>query len=503
MNESMHYVPYAFPTQTIAGGLGRSILQSASMSASHMRVELFTSDLSDYAFGPVAVRAAKPLNSELSAHYTRWWTGTGGWQYIFDAAHTAPVMPKEALKELLPGESKFPHGSVSHLLDYVSRHEASGEVAQAFAERYRHLLESVRPGSNFHWQDFFLLPLMQEYAPKFKEQGVHQTLHIHTVVPKSLPASDWGRQFLNAVASVDRIYVHTELYADRLRLQLDSLGIQAPDIQIFELGVDVERISGALKNVKIDRLRETVPDYEKLTLGQKSLLQDFVATANTVPHRFIDVDRADATKGHLVVLDAIDRFLECRQSDGNSLRDLQEQFRFYFVCKFVDFGMFSNDPHTITAQYGNLVRARFDEMTDKWPTIVQRCDPFGGKQGDVLPILFQNCNLISGASQDGLNLVSMELLVAQHLARNSGEPRPQDGTIICGDGAGFAAEAQRLGFGTEEMFPRAGDSDAFKRSIESVVNRSETERLSHGQELLLPMLNQMILPRKDAVIVNR
>ena len=499
-----HVVTFPFPLQHSQGGLTSVILREARMREGltclttdeqswPLAHSLFKAADSWDASGPEEVRK---LQSSLM---TRWF-GTGQWQCLYERGYSDATLPPEVVRQMfLAHDSQHSVGSVDYLIEYIARHSPSSEIERRWSQRFNRLMAQIPDGSIVNWQDFFFEPTINQHADGLRARGCFQTFHLHEAMPANAWKSEWGRDFLRAMAKMDVVYVHTDHFARLLEGQLDRMlpefpsGSKMPLIKRFDLGADEEWIKEGQAKVTRQTFLDVTPDYDKLNPQQKALVEEVFATQDKIAHRFLVLDRIDATKGTYTVLQAMDAFLdsEVQGSRVDDLDRLRGRYRFFFFQELLNIGNYK--PDNLKDQYVRIVKEKFDELTKKWPGIVWVCESIKGPQRILLPAMMMGCHGLSGGSDDGSNLAIPEVLLA-----NRGYP--DDTTAILGDGAGFAMQAKAMGFKTGIEIPQAGSPREFAEAMRRVVQAKDSQpgKLAREREAFLV---DFVDRRKDSVVV--
>ena len=76
-----------------------------------------------------------------------------------------------------------------------------------------------------------------------------------------------------------------------------------------------------------------MPDFEALDTQQKLLVAEIFRTQQSIPHRFICLDRLDSIKGIHIILGAIELYLD---NLGVGLNALQNSYRFFFLMDYYE-----------------------------------------------------------------------------------------------------------------------------------------------------------------------
>ncbi|MBW4635721.1 MAG: hypothetical protein KME30_28740 [Iphinoe sp. HA4291-MV1] len=483
-----HYAPYPFALmEKSPGGLSSAFLHEVRNSKS---VVFLTTDEVDGLWGGAQIITADVSNTNIwESDLPLYWFGLGCWQWLHPNAHTDTAGDPEAVRMMIEMDSKYAPGSLERLLQYCEAYAPSSALSERFNERFGRPLDQVVPGSIMNWQDYFFIPSMLKHADRLRSLRIFQTFHLHTTVSDSLGRSAFGRDLLKAMSVVDVVYLHTDEYIRRAEQQLVSLGYNVPVLKRFDLGINHEGLEEELLLANRNNYATRVLSCARYSQEQRDLINEIYRTQGTVPHRFIDIDRIDPAKGTATVVRAIEKFLEERSAVGESLEEMKEKYRFFFIQDYLRKP--AHPQNLQTGIYGRFLRGLFEQVMARYSGIVFISDALEGEGRLLIPSLLLGAHGITGGAQDGLNLAIMENLYVN---------RGEDTTIICGDGNGFAIHTKTLNLAPYAFFPRAGDVEAFTQAIHEAVILQ-----SHGDGTLLrkkaPLVDH-VLGRRDSIIVD-
>lgn len=488
---SDHVIVYPFRVATSQGGL-KSVLEREA-AVREGGVSCFSPDSGDFQFGSLQVHGAEPT-SEGDTLLDKRWVGTGAWELLYANAFTAATCHQEVLREMYAAAEAQAEGlgTLDYLISYINQHTPALAIEDRFAARFDGLFKRVPDGAVVNYQDFFVAEMVARNAGDLRSRGVFQTFHHHESVHPDLIRSPWGQRFLSLIAQTDRVYVHTENGRQALEGQFDQLALaRRPEVRRFDLGIDSRFIEAGLQLQPL--LRSGAPELrlEALDDRQSTLVRDLLASRETVPHRFICLDRIDPTKGLHTVLEAVDGLLSQKMSAGATLADLQKSMRFYFLHELFDQTEF--DPSNMLDQYVRYIKTQYERLEEKYPSVIVVARSLKGEHRKLLPALMAGCHGVTGAADDGMGLAIMEIAVAN---------RAEDTAVIAGRGGGFAIEAIRRGFAGAGFFPKAGDSKAFQQALSGAISlqRSCPGRLGEAKEKLV---DGFIAKRNDVVLVSK
>jgi hypothetical protein len=473
-SRTTHYSAYPYPlAQGHAGGLPSVFLKE---TRTHRDLVLLTTDESDHVLGNARIRVARPQHVDRDELF-RHWFGIGCWQWLHPEAHTDHGGDPGAVRFMLGLDDATPEVGLDDLLRYCAAAAAPKEHAERFNRAFDPLLQEVAAGSVVNWQDFMFVPSILAHAERLRANGVRQTLHLHTSIPSSLVHSSFGMDVLRAMSLVDSVYLHTDVYIARARHQLEHARLRAPALRRFDLGIDRNALDAGDAST------------DGLTESQLAFVTEVLRTQETVPHRFMDIDRVDPGKGTATVIKAVSRFLDGRRAAGQSAQVLQRSYRFFFLQPFLHAPYDAQNLQT--GRYGRYINRLFDELVERHPGVVFVSDAIQGRGRALIPTLLRGTHGLSGGAQDGLNLAIME---------NAYVNRDRDTMIICGDGAGIAIHARALGHCEHAFLPRAGDIDAFARAIADTVEL-QGRRAWLLRDRKAPLVDH-IMRRNDSVLVD-
>jgi trehalose-6-phosphate synthase len=381
--------------------------------------------------------------------------------------------------------------NVSEVHAFADTH-ATGESAHSgFNRRFHNAIAGIQPGEIMNWQDYFFLPAVEAFAQPLRDNGVFQSFHLHTALPESLDQSEWGRKAITAMALVDVVLVHTDTYAKRLSEQFKRLGIEAPEIRRFDLGIDLEGIDKSISEINPGNYTSKVQGFLALPKQTQEFIDEVFRTTESIPHRFMSIDRIDPQKGSLTVLRGIEEFLESRTALGATMIDLRNNFRFFLLNSGLNRDLSAAEPHDITSNYTRAYQREVARVCSKFPGIVFCSDAVSGSARDVVPALLRGTHGITGGAQDGLNLAIMEDIYAN---------RDADVGFIAGSGAGFAMRMAEQRLNDSTFFRPANSSQQFASAIQEIVHLKESAP-SILQSRKAPFVTE-IIKRKSRMAVS-
>lgn len=230
-----------------------------------------------------------------------------------------------------------------------------------------------------------------------------------------------------------------------------------------------------------------------MTASQKRLITDAFALSNTDVHPFFCIDRIDPVKGNHIVYLAIDKFLEAELSRGQSLEQLKEKYRFYFLQKPALFG--DDNPVHLTRNYVAYASALLNSLEQKYPGIIITAEPLSGPHRSVLPALLNNASCLNASISEGLNLAVPEAAVANHLGNGIG-------SIVLGSEAGFAMRLREMRKEHLGQFPTSGSVDDFLAALIEIDHK----RRHYPQAVRdrnAELVEGVIMRRQDSLIVPK
>ena len=495
---STHFINSCFPIGNIGGQ--DSVMSREATLNPDKQVVCIAPDTDPGKYGNIEYRRADELQP---GQQDRWdlWFGVGLCQLTFPEAYTTPSAQLDAVEAMLAADkdrpSEHPIGSLERLLEYVQEHAPDWSAARHFTQRFENQILDMPAGSIMNWQSFFMEPAINDYAAALRKNGVIQTFHLHESLPDSLHLSTWGRSFLDAMGKVDVIYLHTDEFIRRLEKQLEvgrAAGwIQSdrlPEIKRFDLGIDERMIRDGLATISAGNYLSAIPNWHELNHGQKDFIREVFQSQDTVPHRFMCVDRIDPVKGVDVVLKGVDAFLQERLAGGATYHELRDNYRFFFLQKAGN--ATDSNPYNTAARYNTFTEEAFQQLQQKYPGIIFRGDPLGGAHRMAVFPLMRGCHGITGGTTEGLSLSIME---------NAKVNEGQDTSIICGTGAGFSMQVREHHNQHLAQFPQAGNPADFQQAIRSIVEVQHHSKGTLGSNKKA-LIQQEIDSRQSSVIAD-
>ena len=403
------------------------------------------------------------------------------WSLMHPQAFTFPALTDELAQVVYPEDSDHPPGSFERLAEHVARRSQSrsADVENWFADRFESALNGIPPGTTIGWTEVFFQESIRRHAGRLRRAGSKQSLHCFLAHPESLHLTPHGQSLLRAMSEMDVVFMQTDIYIRRLEAQLEAMGLRIPDLRRFDLAPD----SVALRRA----VRQAPPcdsDFGNLDTMQRELLQEAMATRDSVPHRFVCPDRLDPIKGIHVVIEAVDKFLA---SQNESLETLRSKFRFFFVTDYLT--RFPPVDHSLAwHRYADWVRThQIPRFRERWPGVVTFADNIPDRF--LWAHLLVDAHVISGGIQEGLGLAVQEGLIVN---AETGHGR----TVIMGDGAGFSIQVQEQGLGEGSWFPAAGDATQFAEHLRQVTNLSPADHLNQSARLVKDFID----PHQDRLL---
>jgi hypothetical protein len=478
------FFPFALVDKT-AGGLPSVFLKEVN---SGRELILFTSDRTNYCIKNARILATSLEGCDFG-QLTRFWYGVGCWQWLHPDAFTDATGDRVATRLMLELSEGTPEVTFDMLNDYCHKNTPKDNLDHSFNECFDRHIEGIVPNSVVNWQDYFFVPSVLKHSERLRRSGVFQTFHLHTSLPASLYDSGFGRDLLRAMSYVDTVYLHTDEYILRAEEQMRKLKLSIPKLRRFDLGIDREMIDESVDMFNGNALTvrnaiDELPDGE-----EKTLIEDAIRTRDTVPHRFINIDRVDPSKGNVTVIKAVIKFLESRLLQGESREEMLAKYRFYFIQANLNKPF---DPsHLKNGWYAKYLRELLNRVTEQFKGIIFASDALSGNHRKLIPALMVNASGLTGGAQDGLNLAIQENIYVN---------REKNTSAVCGDGAGFSMHVRSLGLEKYAFFPRAGDVTGFANSINEIVNQQSRSReiLIHWKKPLV----EHIKARDASVIVD-
>jgi hypothetical protein len=497
-NHAKHYINSCFPLNNVGGQ--DSVMTREARLNPNKEIVCIAPDTEEVKNGNIQYRTADPL---AAGKEDRWdlWFGVGLCQLTFPEAYISPSAQATAVHAMLEADENRPSahkiGTLERLLEYVDLYAPEWTQGRNFTQRFERQLLEIPQGSILNWQSFFMEPAINDYADTLRDKGIKQTFHLHESLPESLHLSSWGKSFLNAITRVDAVYLHTDEFIRRLELQIEAGREQGwiscsrtPEIRRFDLGIDADLIQHGLTRINKGNYQQSIPNWAGLSVNQQDFISEVFRSQETIPHRFMCVDRIDPVKGVDVVLDGIDTFLSERLSGGMSYHELRDSFRFFFLQKAGN--ATEGNPYNTAARYNKYTEEVFQRVQQKYPGIIHRGDPLGGEHRIAVFPLMRGCHGITGGTTEGLSLSIME---------NAKANENLDTSFICGAGAGFAMQVKEHSRERLAEFPAPGNPEAFSKSLNRIVDTQAKSPGTLGQNKH-KIVRHEIDSRRDSVIVD-
>lgn len=408
------------------------------------------------------------------------------WVVFHTKAYTAEGgYPEDVLQVLFQGEGyRSPVGSLDRAKEYVKKFGFSTRHPQAlneFTDQYDRPISAIPANSLINWQDYMFFPSMLRHAQALRDKGCWQSYHHHVPISEELPEFSYGKDFLRAVSLMNQVYVHTDVYAERLEQHLQELDLFVPEIRRFDLGVDANSIQRRLEKITKDTYQDSQA-YKRLPRGQQEVIDEIVTTQDSGLHRFLVIDRSDEAKGPTVVLDGMDQFL--------STLSLEERakFRFYFILPQLDWEGFDFSPKH---NYTRYLRNRLAEMKKKYPDVLHYMP---GISPELIPLMQRDANCITAGLMDGLCLAPLEALKVNALTGHN-----RNGII--GMGTGFAIQTMQTADHHRLInFVREGSIEEMALAIKEIADTENNNPDNLGRRTH-QLVNRVIDKRNDSVIV--
>jgi len=491
--EAAHYLTYAFPTVPTlkenldGGGLAAAIAREFQGNENSAKaINILSPDdesvkLPDHNLNVFAVDKELVSNEDrFGVWFVDQWVVFHPQAYISGGGYENDV-----LRILFQGgEYNAPVGTLARAVEHVKKFGFSARNKKAqdiFADRFDRQIAAIPSYSIINWQDYMFISSMRRHATELREKGCWQSYHHHVTIPEELPEFSQGIEFLKAVSLMDRVYVHTDIYAERLENHLQGLNLNIPEIKRFDLGIDTISIERRLREITGDNYKEAA-EYKGLRREHQEVIDEIVKTQDTKTHRYLVIDRADEGKGPTVVLDAMNQFL--------STLSLVEQanFKFYFVVPQLDWGEVIFSPKH---NYTSFLRKKLVEMKQKYPNVLYYMP---GIPPALIPLVQRDAHVITGGIQDGLCLSPLEGLKVNALTNHN-----RNGII--GMGTGFAMQTMLIEQHCNLVsFVRQGNVEEMALAIKTLAKAESND--SNGVGLKTRQLvNEVIDKRTDSVIV--
>lgn len=486
-----HFATSAFPiSKDDVGGLSSVFCAEGS---DDIEINLLTPNLP---FDTLKVPGIKviPVDIPVEDNNEIWtyWFGSGLCQLQFPEAYTKGSVRNEIISKMFESdinrESIYEIGSHKRLLEYIDLHCPPESVFRTFTNRFNSTIESIPSGSIMNWQSFFFEQGINSYANSLRDRNIYQTFHLHESMPDNLYKSKWGKKLLTALTLVDSVYMHCDLFIDRTKSQMQKLGLKIPDIQRFDLGVDKKLIKTSLEKINHLNFKEAIHNFKELKLEIKKFITQVFNSYETIPHRFICVDRIDPVKGVDVIYDSIFNFLNEEKKNGI---EIDKQYHFFFIQN----DNIRNDqlsPTNLNHQYLKICKEKLTILKNTFPECVFFSPQIGGKDRVIIPALMKACNGLSGGTVEGLSLAVMEEAYTNK-GNNTG--------VICGSNAGFAIRLKEQGKDKLILTPKPGSVLEFTEAIQDLVQQQkhEAQKLREKSQ----ELHKVIDMRTDSVIVGK
>lgn len=377
-----------------------------------------------------------------------------------------------------------------HLASYVDGIDKDLRVldtTRKHVDRYINVMKIVNPGDTVNYGSNVFLDVMARYGSELRRNEVFQTYHHHFPFPLGSVEFKRGRQMLEAMALMDRVYLHTDSDIRAFEIALQRCGISfSGQLRRFDLGINTFALDHGLESVTPNNYQD-LPEFRALGDDQRRTIQEAFKTRGKVPNRFLSVDRVDPIKGTHIALEAVERYLD---SLDMSLDKMQSKFRFFFVHQL--FFIEDYDPKNLKHQYIKMVKKMYDRIQSKYPGIIFVSNSIPKL---FIPSLMEGCHYLCASPQEGLNLASMEAL---YVADQTNE----DTTAIVSNGTGFAKQTIETGHGTNLLAVRKGNIDDFSTAIRTTVDE-RPDNPGLFRKMTGDLVRQVVLRRNDSVIVTR
>lgn len=492
-----HYLAYAFELRSTlegnegGGGLATAIAREAALNRNGKALSLRVLSADGQAgkvpgFENIEIKAADAEKVANGDRFGVWFVDK--WVVFHHQAYTTGGgYTNEVLNILFQGgEYTHPVGSLDRAVEHVDKFGFFARNPQAlkvFADRFDKQIQAIPSSSIINWQDYMFVPSILKHAQELRERGCWQSFHQHANLPDGLGKFALGRNFLQAMSLMDRVYVHTDLSTRLLEQQLLGLNLFVPEIRRYDLGVDAVNIQVRIDGITASNYQES-REYKKLSSSQRETVDEIVGTQNSGLHRFVVTDRADEVKGATVVLDGMDQLLSSI-SEGE-----REAFRFYFVLpqlEWADNEVKYSPKHNYTA----FLKKKLDEMKQKYPKVLYFMP---GIPPGLVPLVQTDANAITGGIQDGLCLSPLEVLKVNSI---TGHNR----NAIIGEGVGFATQTLSDERNRHLVhFVRPGSVDEMAQAIRDIVEVEKNNPEVLGQ-LTRKIVKEVVDKRTDGVVV--
>lgn len=478
----LHVVTFPFPITRVNGGLG-SVLNSIDTRRSQSVIVL-TPDTQPTNIGD-QIRI-EPISPEKQANphlYDLWFSDW--FSQLFPDAYSKVGNSQDTLSRMYAGEEYSTQlGSRERIAEHNSLYGFSQEsqIEELFAERFRDFFEHIPEKAIIHWQDYFFAPVMNKFSDLLRSKDCRQIFYLHVSVSQHLAESPKGQELLLAISKMDEVFVHTDIFVERLRAQLKRLGLNVPTIKRFDLGPDRTRLEDDLEQIN-DTTYRGLPEYKSLADNQRILLDEVVATKDIIPNRFITTDRVNPTKGSENLLLGIEEYLD---NLNLPLEELRRLYRFFLVSPQSERNTEEMERHHLTRGYIEKFKETLERLKRKYPGIIFSCD---GLPSTFIPMVIDDANFLNASVEEGLNLAVMESIFINGLTR-------RNRTAMLGDGAGLAYQLDKDGKKLLLIVAR-GDIHAVAQGIDEIVRESASGNFLSNNRLF----NERILSKRNPLIL--
>lgn len=394
----------------------------------------------------------------------RRFNGSGGWQIMHSDAYSR-FYPRDVLDEMLDAAEVYRRDSLfAAVVELLERKQPDESIESAFLERFRAPLAALPAHSTVSFEGSKIIGLPIRYARDLRVRGVRTMVRWHEAVPEpdQILSFRWGRQMVESLGCVDTVLLHTDTYRRRLETSFERSGLShKPETRTYRLGIDFEKFQRESGRLSLSNVHRELADFESLTVRQKNLLLESLATRVSVPNRWVIADTLDPIKGSLQAYEAISEFLRSETSRLGPA-GIQRQHRF-FIVQSPRFLSDTHDPFNMNVAYQKAALAARQDLEQSFPGIVFSCECFRGNHYPALTAVYEHSTALSGGVNEGLNLVIPESLYVNYLLNNSINHG------IIGSGAGFAMQCMERGAGEDGFFPAAGDVREFVKSMQDLV----------------------------------
>lgn len=377
--------------------------------------------------------------------------------------------------------------SIADLVHVVDRHAPSSSAETKYIQHFAEVLKQIPSHSVVHFEGFAFGKALEMFGENLKQRNCKLTIRIQEGVSEHLSRFRCGQELLKQLATADTVFVHTDLYKQRLEQQLHDLGLYSGGVRRFDMGIDTERVRS---NRDWFASVEEIPSLNALAPAQQEFLREIRRSRETVPHRFICIDRLDAIKGVETLIHAIRSFLDHCAEAGEGLEERQQKYRFYFLQS--RFGTDDTDAIAFNAHYGREVVRLLEQTQEAHPGIVWYSPSFEGVHSKLVPSLIRGCHAMTGGAEEGLNIGLMEVAIASEF---------DDVGMISGRGAGFAWQSVENGAGDLGEFVEPGNIAAIRDGLRRLVHQQAAYPgvLKSNKAKLI---RSQIVPRRDSMIAT-